>query len=92
VPLGNAGASLSAAGHRAIDGTWKLRTVDIGPWGERRILRQHLGDVVVGSVDIAVFLEGGGGRVSVVGRDRGQGGRGSHTLVRTLYSQFRTCC
>lgn len=57
--------------------------MDIGSRGERRILRQHLGHVVVGSVDIAVFLERGGDGQRRVG-DRGQGEREAHTLVRTL--------
>lgn len=83
MPLGNAEASLSATGHGAIAGSWELRTVDIGSRGERRILRQHLGHVVVGSVDIAVFLERGGDGQRRVG-DRGQGEREAHTLVRTL--------
>lgn len=49
--------------------------MDIGSRGERRILRQHLGHVVVGSVDIAVFLERGemvsvGSGIAVKGRGR----------------------
>lgn len=85
MPLGNAEASLSATVHRAIAGGWELRTVDIGPRGERRILRQHLGHVVVGSVDIAVFLERGRGwSASGSGSGIAVKGEGGHTLVRTL--------
>ena len=58
---------LSANSHEAIDDASEGRTMDIGAWGERRVLRQYLGDIVIGSVDIAVFLERGG-RVSVVCR------------------------
>ena len=32
-------------------------TVNVGPWREGRILGERLGDVVVRSVDLVVFLE-----------------------------------
>ena len=77
---------LSANSHGAIDGASERRTMDIGTWGERRVLRKHLGDIVVGSVDIAVFLERGEGSASSVGRGlRCFEGVGlARTLVRTL--------
>lgn len=62
MPLGNAARGQSVSdGSRSYRWGLELRTVDIGSRGERRILRQHLGHVVVGSVDIAVFLERRGG-------------------------------
>jgi hypothetical protein len=50
------------AGHRLQlkERDQKLRTVDISPRRQRRILRQGLGYIVVGSIDIVIFLGGGG--------------------------------
>ena len=59
----------------------EIRTVDVGPRRQRRILRQRLGYVIVGSVDIVVFL-GRGAQVSI---DSAFGGRPwLRTLVSTL--------
>ena len=74
-------------------------TVDISPGRQRRILRQRLGDVVVGAVDIVVFLGSGErerrgqrGFDGTVARVYSIIGSGRRTLVKTLYSQLRMCC
>jgi hypothetical protein len=57
------------------------------------MLRQRLGHVVVGAVDVVVFLGGERGQLgsiedAFVCLDEG----GRRTLVKTLYSQLSTCC
>lgn len=58
---------------------------------EGGILGERLGDVVVCAVHIVVFLlQSGLARTSIgSGHKKEREGR---TLVRTLYSQFKTCC
>jgi hypothetical protein len=56
--------------------------VDIGSRRERWILRQGLGYIVVGSVDIVIFLGGGGEGSASWLRSMSESGR--RTLVKTL--------
>lgn len=63
--------------------------MDIGSRGERGILRQHLGHVVVGPVDIAVLLERGGdgqrrGRTSRSGRWGREGTYAGENAVKPI--------
>lgn len=77
-------------GSREVDeegGDAIVECVDIGARRQRRVLREGLGYVVVGPLDIVIFLwwastSALGSRWAV----------GAPTLVRTLYSQFSTCC
>lgn len=46
-------------GGQAQGNEWGLHTVDVGPGRERRVLGKPLGHIVVGSVDVVVFLEQG---------------------------------
>lgn len=35
---------------------WVSRTIDLGSWRERRIMRQSFGSVMIGAVDVCIFL------------------------------------
>jgi hypothetical protein len=60
-----------------------VRTVDFGPCREGRVVGECLGRVVIGTVDVFVFL------ARMISAES-FGFSGALTLVRTLYSQLST--
>ena len=71
-------------------------TVNVGPRRERGEVGERLRHIVVCPIDVLVFLAGGMGQrtQSELGTCPYQScrRRDGLTLVRTLYSQFSTCC
>lgn len=65
----------------------------VGSRREGRRACQGLGHVVIGTVDIVVFLKEGVSVQRLVGAGADTGSMWiQRTLVKTLHSQFNTCC